>query len=183
MRFASLSRTLSGADHPAGSAGRCWVEAACGRDWMVGGREPCSAREGLSGDLLETWWGEMKRIVIKAGTVEVVAELNNSSTAEAIWRGLPITGSVTTWGEEIYFRIPVSCDLESSARDVLELGELGYWPPGRAFCIFFGKTPISAPGEIRAASAVTVVGQVLGDPKTFLEVRDGETVRLEGVPE
>jgi hypothetical protein len=124
----------------------------------------------------------MKRIVIKAGLVEVAAELNNSPTAEAIWRELPITGSANTWGEEIYFRIPVSCDLESSARDVLELGELGYWPPGRAFCIFFGKTPISAPGEIRAASAVTVVGRVLGDPKSFLRVRDGDAVRLEEVP-
>jgi uncharacterized protein len=125
----------------------------------------------------------MKRIVIKSGVVEVAAELNNSPTAETIWRELPITGSASTWGEEIYFRIPVSCDLESSARDVLELGELGYWPPGRAFCIFFGKTPISAPGEIRAASAVTVVGRVMGDPRSFLGVRDGEAVRLEGVPE
>jgi hypothetical protein len=124
----------------------------------------------------------MKRIVIKAGTVEVAAELNNSRTAEAIWGELPIAGSANTWGEEIYFRIPVSCDLESSARDVLELGELGYWPPGRAFCIFFGKTPISAPGEIRAASAVTVVGRILGDPKSFLRVRDGDPVRVEGVP-
>jgi uncharacterized protein len=125
----------------------------------------------------------MKRIVIKVGMVEVAAELNNSPTAEAIWRGLPITGSANTWGEEIYFRIPLSCDLESSARDLLELGELGYWPPGRAFCIFFGKTPVSALGEIRAASPVTVVGRVLGDPTSFLEVRDGEVVRLEGVPE
>jgi hypothetical protein len=125
--------------------------------------------------------GEMKRIVIKAGTVEVVAELNNSPTAEAIWRELPITGSAHTWGEEIYFRIPVSCDLEPSARDIMEAGELGYWPPGRAFCIFFGETPISAPGEIRAASAVTVVGRVVGDPKNFLGVRDGEAVRLEGL--
>jgi hypothetical protein len=127
--------------------------------------------------------GEMKRIVIKAGAVAVAAELNNSPTAAAIWRELPISGSATTWGEEIYFPIPVSCDLESSAREVLELGDLGYWPPGRAFCIFFGKTPISAPGEIRAASAVTVVGRVLGDPKSLLEVRDGEAVRLEGIPE
>ncbi|HVO84739.1 MAG TPA: cyclophilin-like fold protein [Syntrophobacteria bacterium] len=124
----------------------------------------------------------MKRILIKAGTVEVAAELNSSPTAAAIWQELPITGSANTWGEEIYFRIPVSCDLESTARDVLELGELGYWPPGRALCIFFGKTPISAPGEIRAASAVTVVGRVLGDPKRFLRVRDGDAVGLEAVP-
>jgi hypothetical protein len=124
----------------------------------------------------------MKKIVIKAGTVEVAAELNESATAQAIWGELPITGSANTWGEEIYFRIPVACDLEPGARDVLELGELGYWPPGRAFCIFFGETPVSAPGEIRAASAVTVVGRVLGNPKRFLEVSDGETVRIGGVP-
>jgi hypothetical protein len=123
----------------------------------------------------------MKRIVIKAGTVEVTAGLNTSATAAAIWRALPIAGSASTWGEEIYFRIPVACVLESSARDLLELGELAYWPPGQAFCIFFGQTPISAPGEIRAASAVTVVGRLLGDPKSFLKVRDGEAVRLEGV--
>ncbi len=124
----------------------------------------------------------MKKMVVKAGTVEVAAQLNDSATAEAIWRALPIAGSANTWGEEIYFRIPVVCDLEPGARDVLELGELGYWPPGRAFCIFFGETPISAPGEIRAASAVTVVGRVVGDPKRFLEVKDGQMVRLEGMP-
>jgi hypothetical protein len=124
----------------------------------------------------------MNKIVIKAGTVEVAAELNDSATAQAIWGALPISGSANTWGEEIYFRIPVACDLEPGARDVLELGDLGYWPPGQAFCIFFGVTPISAPGEIRAASAVTVVGRVLGDPKKFLGVRDAEPVRLEGVP-
>jgi hypothetical protein len=124
----------------------------------------------------------MKKMVVKAGTVQVAAQLNDSATAEAIWRALPIAGSANTWGEEIYFRIPVVCDLEPGARDVLDLGELGYWPPGRAFCIFFGETPISAPGEIRAASAVTVVGRVVGDPKRFLEVKDGQMVRLEGMP-
>jgi hypothetical protein len=124
----------------------------------------------------------MKKMVVKAGTVQVAAQLNDSATAEAIWRALPIAGSANTWGEEIYFRIPVVCDLEPGARDILELGDLGYWPPGRVFCIFFGETPISAPGEIRAASAVTVVGRVLGDPKRFLEVKDGEMVRLEGMP-
>jgi hypothetical protein len=123
----------------------------------------------------------MKNIVITAGAVEVAAELNDSATAQAIWGALPITGSANTWGEEIYFRIPVARDLEPGARDVLDLGDLGYWPPGRAFCIFFGETPISAPGEIRAAGAVTVVGRVLGDPKRFLEVSDGETVRIGGV--
>jgi len=123
----------------------------------------------------------MKKMVIRAGTVEVAAELNDSATAQVIWEALPITGSANTWGGEVYFRIPVACNLEPGARDVLDLGELGYWPSGRAFCIFFGETPISAPGEIRAASAVTVVGRVLGDPKRFLEVKDAERVRLERV--
>ena len=123
----------------------------------------------------------MKKMVIRAGTVEAAAELNDSATAQVIWEALPITGSANTWGGEVYFRIPVACNLEPGARDVLDLGELGYWPSGRAFCIFFGETPISAPGEIRAASAVTVVGRVLGDPKRFLEVKDAEKVRLERV--
>ena len=112
----------------------------------------------------------MKKIIIKAGQVEGRAELNDSATATAIWQALPIEGSANTWGEEIYFRIPVSQALEPGAREVVELGDLAYWPQGEAFCIFFGATPISDPGEIRPASAVNVVGRLSDDPKTFLSV-------------
>jgi hypothetical protein len=92
---------------------------------------------------------------------------------------LPIEGSANTWGEEIYFRIPVSQDLETDARELVQLGDLAYWPQGEAFCIFFGATPISGPGEIRPASAVNIVGQLLDDPKGFLSVASGTSVRIE----
>jgi hypothetical protein len=99
----------------------------------------------------------MKKIIIKAGEIEARAELNQSATAMAIWQALPIEGAANTWGEEVYFRIPVSQDLEADARELVELGDLAYWPQGEAFCIFFGATPISGPGEIRPASAGTSV--------------------------
>ena len=121
----------------------------------------------------------MKKIIIKAGKIEAKGELNDSATATAIWQALPIDGSTNTWGEEIYFRIPVSVDLEPSARELVELGDLAYWPQGEALCIFFGATPISGPGEIRPAGAVNVVGQLSDDPKAFLSVASGTSVRID----
>ena len=78
-------------------------------------------------------------ILINAGNVQVEAELNSSPTAKAVFDALPITASGNRWGEEIYFEIPVNEELELDATDEVALGELGYWPPGRAFCIFFGQ--------------------------------------------
>ena len=121
----------------------------------------------------------MKKIIIKAGEIEARAELNESATARAIWEALPIESPANTWGEEIYFRIPVSQNLETDARELVQLGDLAYWPQGEAFCIFFGATPISGPGEIRPASAVNIVGQLLDDPKRFLSVASGTSVRIE----
>jgi hypothetical protein len=121
----------------------------------------------------------MKKIIIKAGEIEARAELNESATATAIWQALPIEGSASTWGEEIYFRIPVSQDLEPDARELVARGDLAYWPQGKAFCIFFGATPISEPGEIRPASAVNVVGQLSDDPKALSSVTSGTSVRIE----
>ena len=123
--------------------------------------------------------GRMRKIVIKAGEVEAEAELNESTTAKAIWQALPLEGSANTWGEEIYFRIPVSQALEPDAKEIVQLGDLGYWPQGEAFCIFFGATPISVPGEIRPASGVNIIGQLLDDPKRFLIVLAGESIRIE----
>jgi len=121
----------------------------------------------------------MRKIVIRAGEVEATAELNESATAIAIWQALPLEGSANTWGEEIYFRIPVSQALEPGAKELVQLGDLGYWPQGEAFCIFFGATPISGPGEIRAASAVNLVGRLVDDPKNLLSVSAGTPVRIE----
>jgi len=120
-----------------------------------------------------------RKIKILTGNVKADAELNQSKTADLIWDALPIEGKVNLWGEEIYFSIPVKAGSEQGAREVLSAGEMGYWPPGRAFCIFFGPTPASRGNEIRAASAVNVIGKVLSDPKDFLKVSDGTTITLE----
>ena len=119
------------------------------------------------------------KITIRVGELEVEAELNESKTAQLIWAALPIEAKVNLWGEEIYFAIPVTAGQEQGARDVVSSGELGYWPPGRAFCIFFGPTPASRGDEIRAASAVNVIGKVLSDPKVFRKVKDGVKITLE----
>ena len=106
------------------------------------------------------------------------ATLDGSQTARAIWAALPIEASAQTWGDEIYFAIDVRA-AEDSAREVVALGDLGYWPPGQAFCIFFGRTPASRGDEIRPASAVNVFGHVDGDATVFKTVRAGTRVRLE----
>jgi hypothetical protein len=122
-----------------------------------------------------------ERIVIKANEVAFEAELNDSVTGKAIYGALPIRAKGQRWGGEIYFNIPVSCELEEDSRDVLEEGELGYWPPGTAFCIFFGPTPASSGDEIRAASAVNIVGRMKGDLSGLWGVPDGAEVCIEKV--
>jgi len=116
------------------------------------------------------------RITITAGSVSMDADLIDTETARAVVSRLPITGRVNRWGEEIYFSIPVEMGREADARDVVEMGELGYWPDGNAFCIFFGKTPASRGEEIRAASPVNVFGRVSGDATRFGSVADGEEI-------
>jgi len=119
----------------------------------------------------------MHKITITAGAVSARAELNDSATASAIWEALPIKARANTWGCEIYFGIPVHLG-EEKGREVMAMGELGYWPPGHAFCIFFGPTPASRGQEIRAASAVNPIGKIIGDATVFKSVRDGETVTI-----
>ncbi len=120
-----------------------------------------------------------KKLKIRVGELKVEAELNDSKTAQLIWDALPIEAKTNLWGEEIYFAIPVTTEQEQGARDVVSSGELGYWPPGHAFCIFFGPTPASRGGEIRAASAVNVIGKIVSDPKVFRKVKDGVKITLE----
>jgi len=114
---------------------------------------------------------KMKKIEIIAGDIKVEAELNDSKTAEKIWELLPIEGRVNTWGEEIYFSIGEKMELEKEASEVVAKGDLAYWPPGQAFCIFFGKTPASCGDEIRAASPVNVFGKVIGDVKILKKIK------------
>jgi len=119
------------------------------------------------------------RITIQAGTVTVKARLNDSPTAMKIWASLPITGRANTWGDEIYFGIPVQAEEAEDARADVAVGELGYWPVGKAFCIFFGPTPVSTGDTPRAASPVNIVGDILGDAEQFRQVRAGAKVDLE----
>lgn len=118
-------------------------------------------------------------IQIIAGKIILPASLNDSPTARVIAQKLPIIGIGQRWGDEIYFDIPVQMDLESDAREVVQAGELAYWPTGNAFCIFFGPTPASQGDEIRAASAVNIVGCIEGDLAGLRNVRSGAKVRIE----
>lgn len=117
-----------------------------------------------------------RRITIAAGPLTMEAELNDGSTAQRIWEQLPIAGQANTWGDEIYFQIPVEMEAAPDARADVSVGELGYWPRGAAFCIFFGPTPASTGDEPRAASPVNVVGRLLGDATQFRRVPAGATV-------
>ncbi len=119
------------------------------------------------------------RILIKTGDVTTQGVLNDTSTANAVWEALPVTGKANTWGDEIYFAIPVKEELEPTARETVEKGDLGYWPPGRAFCIFFGPTPASTGTEIRPASAVNIIGHIEGDPAIFKKVKDGARIQID----
>lgn len=123
----------------------------------------------------------MMKIRITVGDLSMEADLKDSLTAQKVAEALPITTSFSTWGEEIYFAIPVDADLDDTAREVVELGDLGYWPTGSAFCIFFGQTPMSEPGKIVPASAVNIIGKVIGNATKFKEVMGERNVTLEAV--
>lgn len=118
-----------------------------------------------------------KKILIRAGTIEAAAELNDTRTAQTIWETVPIKGRVNLWGDEIYFSIPLSLELEAG-QELVNMGELGYWPEGNAFCIFFGPTPVSRGDEIRPASPVTVFGKVIGDATVFKKVAAGTEITI-----
>ncbi|MGD8792690.1 MAG: cyclophilin-like fold protein [Anaerolineae bacterium] len=120
----------------------------------------------------------MPKIKIEAGGTSATAALYDNETAEAIWDALPLTGQANRWGNEIYFEIPVTLDRAADAREEVEPGELGYWPVGRAFCIFWGPTPASRGDEPRAYSPVNVFGRLEGDPAVFDGVAGGAQLQI-----
>ena len=123
----------------------------------------------------------MRTIRIKAGAVQATASLNDSPTADAVWNALPITARASTWGDEIYYSIPVRLEQAPDAKAVVAMGDLGYWAPGSAMCIFFGPTPVSRGNEIRPASPVNVFGKLAGDATVFKAVHSGEQITIEKV--
>jgi uncharacterized protein len=121
---------------------------------------------------------EARRIRISAGAVAAYASLNNTRTADEVWQALPLDVRMQTWGDELYGAVPLNPPLESP-QEVVASGDLAFWPPGHALCIFYGPTPASSGDEPRAASAVTVFGHVEGDASVFRPVRSGEKLHFE----
>lgn len=119
------------------------------------------------------------KIKITVGSLIMDAELNDTPSAKKIAGVLPLETAFNTWGDEIYFSIPVEAPLDESAQEIVEVGDLGFWPTGNAFCIFFGLTPMSEPGTIKPASAVNIIGRITGDPLKFAEVMGEKTVKVE----
>ena len=117
-------------------------------------------------------------ITISANDIRIEAELGTSATAVKILEALPFEGTVNTWGNEIYFTIPVAVQQEHDARADVEIGELAYWPMGKAFCIFFGPTPVSRDEKPRAYSPVNVFGRVLGDATALKRIANGARIRV-----
>jgi len=117
-------------------------------------------------------------IIIQVDDITVEAELFDTKTARAIYQTLPLEAQVLTWGEEIYFEVPVNMELDETAQEIVEAGDLGYWPTGRAMCLFFGPTPVSAPGEIKPASAVNIIGRLQGDLEVLKKVPAGMEIKV-----
>ena len=119
----------------------------------------------------------MTQIKIEFENISIDAVLNDSETANKIKKILPISNSVNTWGDEIYFSIGVNDD-ENDSKEIVELGDLGYWPPGNAFCLFFGLTPASEGDKIMPASPVNVIGKILGDLEILKSIKSGDKVSI-----
>ena len=122
-----------------------------------------------------------RQIQISTGNLTLTATLNDLETANQLWESLPITGRVQIWGDEIYFSIPVNVEEELDSQETVRAGAVAYWPPGSALCLFWGPTPVSAPGEIRPASAVNVVGIIDNDPTLLAQVPAAAEIVVEKV--
>jgi len=121
----------------------------------------------------------MANIRLKIGGVELLAEPLETPTAEAILKALPIRSAAQTWGEEVYFQVPVEADLEADARDVVTAGELAFWVEGSCIAIGFGRTPVSLTNEIRLAAPTNIWATSQDDVRALSAVSAGDKVIIE----
>ena len=119
----------------------------------------------------------MKKVFLQINELRYEIELYDTETAKFVYDQLPFSGMSQRWGQEVFFDVPFpGVPLEEDARDVLEVGEVGYWVAGSAVVIFFGETPVSHSGEPRAIEPINVFGKIIGDPTGLDVVREGELV-------
>ncbi len=124
-----------------------------------------------------------RHLTIRGEEASLKVELGDGPTAEEIWDRLPFEGPASLWGDEIYFQIPVSMELEDGARETVEVGDVCYWPQGEALCVFFGPTPASTDEKPRAASPVTVVGRISEGLENVRRIMSGENLKVEKAAE
>ena len=120
---------------------------------------------------------DKRKMSFTSGSITIDGILNETETAKKIWSSLPLDSSVNTWGDEIYFSVPIDNELENS-KEVVDLGDIGFWPPGNAICLFFGPTPISSEGEIRPASSVNIVGKLIGNLEELKLIKSGSGISV-----
>ena len=122
-----------------------------------------------------------RNIVFQIGSVRIVAVPRDTATAKAITAKLPIQSSAQTWGEEVYFSIPVEADLENDARAVVEPGEIAFWVEGQCVAIGFGRTPISQGDEIRLAARTNIWADAVDDVRELKPVVSGDSIKIDWV--
>ncbi|MBE0428138.1 MAG: hypothetical protein IBX72_16070 [Nitrospirae bacterium] len=120
----------------------------------------------------------MRKITMEIGKIKIEASLFDTPTADAIYNSLPIMSKAETWGEEVYFETPIEAALENSAKDIVELGELAYFPDEKVIAIGFGRTPVSEGDEIRLADKCNIWGKALNDVRQLKAVKEGDNVSI-----
>lgn len=120
----------------------------------------------------------MRKITLETTSVRALIVLRDTPTADALWSALPFESRASTWGEEVYFRVPFTAGLEDDAQQVVAPGTLGYWVEGQSLALPFGPTPISRGDECRLAARVNLVGMLEGDPRVLGGIGPGEQIKL-----